>query len=128
MRVLITENKMVKIYQSLIDKCVSELVNIDGVDNIPVWVDPMVLDDFDTIDTIKVTDVETYNEEYPAFKIYIINIRVDVVLDSIRLIDLDNLRFHLEYYIKTRLFGKDRSVRVNILMDNVDLKNKNPQW
>lgn len=128
MKVLITENKMVNLYQSLIDKCVSELISIDGPDNVPDWVDPYVLDDFDRVDSIKVTNVDIYDETYPGANIMVVNIHVNIVLDSINFFDTSNLLFHLEYYVKGFTFGRDRSVKLKIIEDNVDLKNKNPQW
>ena len=128
MKVLITENKMVNLYQSLIDKCVSELVSIDGVDNVPDWVDSRVLDDFESVDSIKVTNVDIYDEAYPGANIMVVNIHVNIVLDSINFFDTSNLLFHLEYYVKGHTFGRDRSVKLKIIEDNVDLKNENPQW
>lgn len=128
MKVLITENKMANLYQSLIDKCVSELISIDGPDNVPDWVDPYVLDDFDRIGSIKVTNVDIYDEDYPGANIMVVNIHVNIVLDSINFFDTSNLLFHLEYYVKGHTFGRDRSVKLKIIEDNVDLKNKNPQW
>ena len=129
MKILITENKLVSTYQRLINKCIDLMVKVAyNPDNVPDWVDPYVLDDFDSVENITVTDVETYNEEYPAFSILVIEIHADVILDSIKFYELDNLKFHLEYYIKTTIFGKDRTTQVNILFDNVDLKNKDRQW
>ena len=129
MKVLITENKMVNLYQSLIDKCVSELIEVAyQPDNVPDWVDPYVLDDFDRIGSIKVTNVDIYDEAYPGANIMVVNIHVNIVLDSINFFDTSNLLFHLEYYVKGHTFGRDRSVKLKIIEDNVDLKNKNPQW
>lgn len=129
MKVLITENKMVNLYQSLIDKCISELIEVAyQPDNIPDWVDPRVLDDFDCVDSIKVTNVDIYDETYPGANIMTVNIHVNIVLDSIKYFDVDNLIFHLEYYVKGHTFGRDRGVKLDIIADNVDLKNKNPQW
>lgn len=129
MKVLITENKMVNLYQSLIDKCVSELIeDAYQPDNVPDWVDPYVLDDFDRIGSIKVTNVDIYDEDYPGANIMVVNIHVNIVLDSIKFFDTSNLLFHLEYYVKGHTFGRDRSVKLKIIEDNVDLKNKNPQW
>ena len=123
MKVLITENKMVNLYQSLIDKCVSELISIDGPDNVPDWVDPRVLDDIESVDSIKVTNVDIYDETYPGANIMVVNIHVNIVLDSINFFDTSNLLFHLEYYVKGLTFGRDRGVKLKIIEDNVDLKN-----
>ena len=129
MKVLITENKMVNLYQSLIDKCVSELIEVAyQPDNVPDWVDPRVLDDFDRVDSIKVTDVHIHDENLPNLNILAVYIHVDIVLDSMKYFDVDNLLFHLEYYVKGLTFGRDRGVQLVITADNVDLKNKNPQW
>ena len=128
MKVLITENKMVNLYQSLSDKWVSELISIDGPDNVPDWVDPRVLDDIESVDSIKVTNVDIYDETYPGANIMVVNIHVNIVLDSINFFDTSNLLFHLEYYVKGLTFGRDRGVKLKIIEDNVDLKNENPQW
>lgn len=128
MKVLITENKMVNICQSLIDKCISELISIDGPDNVPDWVDPRVLDDIESVDSIKVTDVHMHDETVRNESILAVYIHVDIVLDSINYFDVDNITFHLEYYIKGHTFGIDRRVQLVIITDNLNLKNKNPQW
>lgn len=129
MKVLITENKMVNIYQSLINKCIELIVKVAyEPDFIPDWVDPRVLDDFDSVDSIKVTNVDMHNEIYPNMNIKVINIHVDIVLNSIKYFDVDNLLFHLSYFVKVHTFGRDRSVQLTVIADNVDLKNKNPQW
>lgn len=129
MKVLITENRLVNLYQTLINNCIDELVDVAyNPDNIPDWVDPYVLDEADAIDSITVTNAETYDVEYPAFTILVIEIDANVILDSIKLFDLDNLKYHLEYYLKSHMFGRDRTVQLNVRFDNVELKNKNPQW
>ena len=129
MKILITENRMINLYQSLINRCIDELISM-GYDETPTedWVDPYVLDEADAIDSITVNDVETYNVEYPAFTILVIEIHADVILDSLKRFDLTNLKYHIEYFIKSNTFGRDRGVKIDLLFDTVELKNKNPQW
>ena len=129
MKILITENRMINLYQSLINRCIDELISM-GYDETPTedWVDPYVLDEADAIDSITVNDVETYNEEYPAFTILVVEIHADVILDSLKRFDLTNLKYHIEYFIKSNTFGRDRGVKIDLLFDSVELKNKNPQW
>ena len=129
MKILITENRMINLYQSLINRCIDELISM-GYDETPTedWVDPYVLDEADAIDSITVNDVETYNLEYPAFTILVIEIHADVILDSLKRFDLTNLKYHIEYFIKSNTFGRDRGVKIDLLFDTVELKNKNPQW
>lgn len=129
MKILITENRMINLYQSLINRCIDELISM-GYDETPIedWVDPYVLDEADAIDSVTVNDVETYNEEYPAFTILVIEIHADVILDSLKRFDLTNLKYHIEYFIKSNTFGRDRGVKIDLLFDTVELKNKNPQW
>lgn len=119
---------MVNLYQSLIDRCVAELISIDSPDNVPDWVDPFVLDDFESVDSIKVTNVDTFDDDSLNETVLNVNIHIDIVFDSLRYIHPDNLQFHLEYYIKRNLFGPGRDVIIQVIADNVDLKNKNPQW
>lgn len=120
---------MINLYQSLINRCIDEL-NSMGFEETSIedWVDPSVFDDADSIDSITVNDVETYNEEYPAFTILVIEIHADVILDSLKRFDLTNLKYHIEYFIKSNTFGRDRGVKIDLLFDTVELKNKNPQW
>lgn len=131
MRILITENRMVKLYQTLIDRCVSSLVSM-GYEEIPTedWVDPSVFDEADAIESITVTNVVNSDEIYPSFRVFLVTINVNIVLDTyLRNVNLDNLEYHLEDYIKSFTFGKgDKNVKINLVIDNVDLKNKNPQW
>ena len=129
MKILITENRMINLYQSLINRCIDELISM-GYQETPTedWVDPYVLDEADAIDSITVNDVETYNLEYPAFTILVIEIHADVILDSLKRFDLTNLKYHIEYFIKSNTFGRDRGVKIDLLFDTVELKNKNPQW
>ena len=121
---------MVKLYQTLIDRCVSSLVSM-GYEEIPTedWVDPSVFDEADAIESITVNDVEVMDVTYPSFSIMVVEIHADVILDSLKRFDLTNLKYHLEYFIKSNTFGKgDKNVKINLVIDNVDLKNKNPQW
>ena len=129
MKILITENRMINLYQSLINRCIDELISM-GYDETPTedWVDPSVFDDADSIDSITVNDVETHNVEYPAFTILVIKIHADVILGSLKRFDLTNLKYHIEYFIKSNTFGRDRGVKIDLLFDTVELKNKNPQW
>jgi len=129
MKIIINENKMVNLYQSLINRCVDELISM-GYGEFPIedWIDPSVFDEADRVDSITVNNVETMDENYPSFSIFVVEIYADVVLDSIRRINLDNLKQHLEYYIKTHTFGPDRGVKIDLFFNSIELKNKNPQW
>jgi len=130
MKIIINENKMVNLYQSLINRCVDELISM-GYGEFPIedWVDPYVFDEADAIDSITVNDVEVMDENYPSFSIMVVEIHADVILDSLKRFDLDNLKYHLEVFIKANTFGKgDRGVKIDLLFDSVELKDKNPQW
>jgi hypothetical protein len=129
MKILITENRLINLYQSLINRCVDELSSM-GNEEIPAedWVDPYVLDEADAIDSITVNDVEVMDETYPSFSIMVVEIHADVILDSLKRFDLTNLKYHIEYFIKANTFGRDRGVKIDLLFDSVELKNKNPQW
>ena len=129
MKILITENRMINLYQSLINRCIDELISM-GYQETPTedWVDPYVLDEADAIDSITVNDVEVMDETYPSFSIMVIEIHADVILDSLKRFDLTNLKYHIEYFIKAKTFGRDRGVKIDLLFNTVELKNKNPQW
>ena len=129
MKILITENRMINLYQSLINRCVNELISM-GYQEIPTedWVDPYVFDEAEGIDSITVNDVEVMDETYPSFSIMVVEIHADVILGSLKRYDLTNLKYHIEYFIKSNTFGRDRGVKIDLLFDTVELKNKNPQW
>ena len=130
MKILITENRMINLYQSLINRCVNELSSM-SYEEIPIenWVDPYVFSEADAIDSITVNNVEVMDETYPSFSIMVVEIHADVILDSLKRFDLENLNYHIELFIKANTFGKgDRGVKIDLLFDTVELKNKNPQW
>jgi hypothetical protein len=129
MKILITENRMINLYQSLINRCIDELISM-GYDEIPIedWVDLYVFDEAEAIDSITVNDVEVMDETYPSFSIMVVEIHADVILSSLKRFDLDNLKYHIEYFIKANTFGPDRGVKIDLSFDSVELKNKNPQW
>jgi hypothetical protein len=130
MKILITENRMINLYQSLINRCIDELISM-GNGEIPEenWVDPYVFAEAEAIDSITVNDVEVMDENYPSFSIMVVEIHADVILDSLKFYDLENLNYHIEYFIKANTFGKsDRGVKIDLSFDSVELKNKNPQW
>lgn len=121
---------MINLYQSLINRCIDELISM-GYQETPTedWVDPYVFSEVEAIDSITVNNVEVMDENYPSFSIMVVEIHADVILGSLKRFDLENLNYHIELFIKANTFGKgDRGVKIDLLFDTVELKNKNPQW
>ena len=129
MKVLIAENKLVNVYQKLIDDCLNLLWDIaDENQDIPDWVDPEILNDVTGIDSITVNNVEKEIENYPGFTLTILNVHVSTILGSIKHIDCFQIYFNIEYYLKVNSIGKSRAIQVKIIEDNIERKDKDPQW
>ena len=125
MKILIKENKLISVYQKVIDKCLRDLkLMADDELEIGDWVDKEILDDIHSVNSIKVNDVENVNEEYPGFTLTIIEIHVDTILNGIRHFDCFQIYYHLEYYLKVNMVGKTRKIQIKIIEDSLDLKMK----
>ena len=129
MKVLIAENKLVGIYQKLTDNCLSLLRDMaNGEQDIADWVDPEILNDVTGIDSITVNNVVKEIENYPNFTLTIFKIHVNTVLDSVRFIDCFQIYYNIEYYLKFKSVGKSREIQIKIIEDNIERKDKDPQW
>lgn len=129
MKVLITENKLVGLYQKLTNDCLNLLWDIaDENQEIPDWVDPEILNDVTSIDSITVNNIEKEVENYPAFTLTIFKVHVSTILGGIRFVDCFQIYHNIEYYLKVNSIGKSREIQVKIIEDNIEQKNKDPQW
>lgn len=129
MKVLITENKLVGLYQKLINDCLNLLKDMaDGNQEIADWVDPEILNDVTSIDSITVNNIEKEVETYPAFTLSFFNVHVSTILDSVRFVDCFQIYYNIEYYLKVNSIGRSREIQVKIIEDNIEQKNKDPQW
>ena len=129
MKILIKENKLISVYQKVIDKCLRDLkLMADNELEIGDWVDKEILDDIHSVNSINVNNIETVNEVYPGFTLTIIEIHVDTLLDGIRYFDCFQIYYDLEYYLKVNMIGKTRKIQIKIIEDSLDLKNEDPQW
>ena len=129
MKLLIAENKLVGVYQKLTDNCLSLLRDMaNDEQDIADWVDPEILNDVTGIDSITVNNVEKEVENYPNFTLTIFKIHVNTVLDSVRFIDCFQIYYNIEYYLKVKSVGKSREIQIKIIEDNIEQKDKDPQW
>lgn len=129
MKVLITENKLVGLYQKLTNDCLNLLWDMaDGNQEIADWVDPEILNDVTSIDSITVNNIEKEVENYPAFTLTIFKVHVSTILGGIRFVDCFQIYHNIEYYLKVNSIGKSREIQVKIIEDNIEQKNKDPQW
>jgi hypothetical protein len=130
MKVLITENKLISLYQRFIDECLRDIKlmsdeEIEWAD----WVDKEVLDDIGAVDSIKVNNVEKVVKDYAGITFgTIYEVHVSTLLDSIKYLDCFQIYYNFEHYLKRTIFGKSRDFKVKIIEDNLELKNKDPQW
>jgi hypothetical protein len=129
MKVLISENKLVGLYQKLTDDCLNLLWDIaDENQATPDWVDPEILNDVTSIDSITVNNVEKETEIYPGFTLTIFKVHVSTILGGIRFVDCFQIYRNIEYYLKVNSVGKSREIQVKIIEDNIERKDKDPQW
>lgn len=129
MKVLITENKLVGLYQKLTNDCLNLLWDMaDGNQEIADWVDPEILNDVTSIDSITVNNIEKEVENYPAFTLTIFKVHVSTILGGVRFVDCFQIYHNIEYYLKVNSIGKSREIQVKIIEDNIEQKNKDPQW
>jgi len=129
MKVLISENKLVGLYQKLTDDCLNLLWDIaDENQSTPDWVDPEILNDVTSIDSITVNNVEKETEIYPGFALTIFKVHVSTILGGVRFVDCFQIYYNIEYYLKVNSVGKSREIQVKIIEDNIERKDKDPQW
>jgi hypothetical protein len=129
MKVLIAENKLVGVYQKLTDNCLSLLRDMaNDEQDIADWVDPEILNDVTGIDSITVNNVEKEVVIYPGFTLTIFKVHVSTILGGIRFVDCFQIYHNIEYYLKVNSVGKSREIQVKIIEDNIERKDKDPQW
>ena len=129
MKVLITENKLVGLYQKLTNDCLNLLWDMaDDNQEVADWVDPEILNDVTSIDSITVNNIEKEVVNYPAFTLTIFKVHVSTILGGIRFVDCFQIYHNIEYYLKVNSVGKSREIQVKIIEDNIEKKNKDPQW
>ena len=129
MKILITENKLISVYQKFIDRCLRDIKlmaddEIDWED----WVDNEILDDINAVESIKVNDVEKIVKNHYGITMIIFEIHVSTLLDSHKYFDCFQIYYNIEHYLKRTIFGKSRDFKVKIIEDNIEMKNKDPQW
>jgi hypothetical protein len=129
MKILITENKLISVYQKFIDRCLSNIKLMDEGDvEWEDWVDREVLDNINVVESIKVNDVEKIVKNHYGITIIIFEIHVSTLLDSHKYFDCFQIYYNIEHYLKRTIFGKSRDFKVKIIEDNIEMKNKDPQW
>ena len=128
MKITIDLNKLTTMFQKLIDKFLEELkVYAEKWYNdeyVPVWFSGNIVEWVDSVDKLVISDIQVFNQN--DGNIYYI--MVDAILDSVMRFDIDEILHHISYLIEKRLFGVRSGNNVQIYSDNIELKNKDPQW
>ena len=132
MKILITENKLISVYQKFIDRCLSNIkLMADEEIEWEDWVDNELFEDINVVDSIKVNDVKKIvkdNFGNPDLDLIIFEIHVSTLLNSPKYFDCYQIYYNIEHYLKRTIFGKSREFQVKIIEDNIELKDKDPQW
>ena len=128
MKVVIDEQKLIKGFQKLTDKYLAELkVYADKWyedEDIPDWMSSGIVEWVDSVDKINITHLQVRKHDFGS-NYYI---TVDTILDSVMRFDIDEILQHIGYLLIKHMFGFRSGNRVIMISDNVELKNKNPQW
>jgi len=132
MKILITENKITLLYQRFIDECLMKIKLMDeGDTEWEDWVGREVLDNINAVDSIKVNNVEKIvkdNFGSDGLNLTIYEVHVSTLLNSHRYLDCFQIYYNFEHYLKRSIFGNSRDFKVKIIEDNIELKDKDPQW
>jgi len=128
MKVVIDEQKLIKGFQKLTDKYLGELkVYADKWyedEDIPDWMSSGIVEWVDSVDKINITHLQVRKDDIGS-NYYI---TVDAILDSKMRFDIDEILQHISYLLIKHMFGFRSGNQVIMISDNVELKNKNPQW
>ena len=128
MKVVIDEQKLINGFQKLTDKFLDDLkVYADKWyenEEIPDWMSTGIVEWVDAVDKINITHLQVRKDDIGS-NYYI---SVDAILDSKVRFDIDEILQHITYLIIKRMFGLRSGNQVIMISDNIELKDKDPQW
>ena len=128
MKVVIDEKKLINGFQKLTDKFLADLKEYAEKwwenEEIPDWMSSGIVEWVDAVDKIKITHLQVTKDDIGS-NYYI---SVDAILDSKVRFDIDEILQHITYLIIKRMFGLRSGNQVIMISDNIELKDKDPQW
>ena len=128
MKVVIDEQKLINGFQKLTDKFLADLKEYADKwyenEEIPDWMSSGIVEWVDAVDKINITHLQVRKDDIGS-NYYI---SVDAILDSKVRFDIDEILQHITYLIIKRMFGLRSGNQVIMISDNIELKDKDPQW
>jgi hypothetical protein len=128
MKVEIDKNRLIKIFQKDINKCLESLKQYAEKwyldEEIPDWISSNIVEWVDSVEKVTITNLQVRKDDI-GNNFYI---TVDAVLDSVMRFDIDEILQHITYLMVSRMFGFRSGNQIIMISDNIDLKNTNPQW
>ena len=128
MKVVIDEQKLINGFQKLTDKFLADLKEYAEKwyenEEIPDWMSSGIVEWVDAVDKINITHLQVRKDDIGS-NYYI---SVDAILDSKVRFDIDEILQHISYLIIKRMFGLRSGNQVIMISDNIELKDKDPQW
>lgn len=128
MKVIVDEFKLKIGFQKLIDKSLGQLKMYAEKwyenEDIPDWMSSGIVEWVDAVDKITITNLQVRKDDI-GYNYYI---SVDAILDSKMRFDIDEILQHISYMILKQMFGVKSGNQIVMISDNVELKDKNPQW
>ena len=128
MKVVIDEKKLINGFQKLTDKFLADLKEYAEKwwenEEIPDWMSSGIVEWVDAVDKINITHLQVRKDDIGS-NYYI---SVDAILDSKVRFDIDEILQHITYLIIKRMFGLRSGNQVIMISDNIELKDKDPQW
>ena len=128
MKVVIDEKKLINGFQKLTDKFLADLKEYAEKwwenEEIPDWMSSGIVEWVDDVDKINITHLQVRKDDIGS-NYYI---SVDAILDSKVRFDIDEILQHITYLIIKRMFGLRSGNQVIMISDNIELKDKDPQF
>ncbi len=128
MKVEVNKEKLTKIFQKDIDKCLSKLKGYaeDWFDdkNVPDWMSGNIVQWVDSVEKLTITNFQVRKDDI-GNNFYI---TVDAVLNSAMRFDIDEILQHISFLMLSRMFGPRSGNQIIMISDNIDLNNTNSDW
>ena len=128
MKVIVDEQKLIKLFQKLTDKYLDELKVFAEKwyddEETPDWMSSSIVEWVDSVDKIIITHIQVRKDDI-GHNYYI---TVDAILNSVMRFDIDEILQHISYMLIKKMFGFRSGNQIIMISDNVDLKNNDPQW
>lgn len=128
MKVIVDEEKLKIGFQKLIDKSLEQLkVYAEKYwenEDVPDWMSSNIVEWVEDVDKIKITNLQVRKDDI-GYNYYI---TVDGILDSSMRFDIDEILQHISYMMIKQMFGVRSGNQIIMISDNIELKDKNPQW